>query len=118
VEQVVSWVVELALRPGACADFEELTAQMVAATRAEPGALVYERFVSADRSEVVLYERYADSEAALRHLRTFGERFAGRFSALVERRRVLVFGDPAPELRAVLDGIGAEYLLRLDGFSR
>lgn len=114
----VSWVVELALRPGALDSFRSLTDEMVEATRAEPGALVYERFVSGDGGTVHLYERYVDSDAALSHLRMFADRFAERFAALVERRRILVYGDPSPELRAALDGIGAAYLRLLGGFSR
>lgn len=58
------------------------------------------------------------ASAALTHLRTFGERFAGRFAAVVERQRVVVYGDPCPDLRAALDEIGATYLLPLAGFSR
>jgi pyruvate carboxylase len=53
--------------------------------------------VSADGSAVHLYERFA---------------------AVVQRHRVVVYGDPSPDLRAALDGIGATYLLPLAGFSR
>lgn len=88
MENTVSWVVELAVRPLALDSFRSLTDEMVEATRAEPGALVYERFVSGDGGIVHLYERY------------------------------VVYGDPSPELRAVLDGIGAAYLRPLGGFSR
>lgn len=118
VSGVVAWVVELALKPEALDEFRSLTRKMVEATKAEPGALVYERFVSGDGRSVHLYERYADSAAALAHLRTFADRFAAPFSALAERRRVTVYGDPSRELRAVLDRIGAVYLASLDGFSR
>ncbi|MDQ1501962.1 MAG: hypothetical protein QOI86_5302 [Actinomycetota bacterium] len=118
MSDAVSWVVELTVRSEALEGFRALTQEMVEATRAEPGALVYERFVSADGLTVHLCERYTDSDAALAHLRVFGDRFAGRFAAMVERRRVCVYGTPSADLRTALDAIGAEYLRPLDGFAR
>lgn len=115
---VVAWVVELAVKPGKLDEFRTLTRAMVEATKAESGALVYERFVSGDGRSVHLYERYVDSAAALAHLRTFADRFEAQFGTLAERRQVTVYGDPSPELRAVLNRIGAVYLASLDGFSR
>ena len=106
----VSWHVELRVRPGQLENFRRLTSEMVAVTRREPGALSYQRFVSEDGTTVHAYERYADSAAAVAHLEAFAKRFAGRFSAMVERKTFTVFGDPSAELKAVLDGFDAIYL--------
>ena len=57
-----------------------------------------------------LYERYADSAAALAHLRQFEKNFAKRFLEMAERTRFTVLGNPSDELRALLDGFGARYL--------
>lgn len=113
----VSWLVELDVKPGMDVAFRELTVEMVEATRCEPGALTYERFVG-DGGVAHLYERFVDSEAALSHLRAFQEGFADRFLALVERRRTVVYGEVTPALRRVLDGLHPTYLVRLDGFAR
>lgn len=114
----VSWQVELALKPGMLAAFRALTREMVAATRAEAGVLVYERFISEDSALVYVYERYTDSAAAVAHLRAFEMNFGARFAGMVERRRFLVFGTASVELRAILDRFGATYLEFLDGFSQ
>ena len=114
----VSWSVEVGLRPGAGEDFRALTAQMVEATRAEPGALIYERFVTDDGTTAHLYERYADSEAAVAHLARFAELFADRFIELVERHQAFVYGDASPDLRLALDTLHPLYLRSLDGFAR
>jgi quinol monooxygenase YgiN len=114
----VAWQVELAVKPGKLEHFRELTAEMVAATRAEPGVLNYERFVSADGSAVHIHERYTDSAAAVAHLRMFGETFSGRFVGMVDRTRFTVYGTPSEELREILDGFGATYLTFFGGFSR
>jgi len=106
----ISWYVELAVKPSQLDNFEALTGEMVEATRRERGVLAYQRFVSADCKLVLLYERYADSAAALAHLRKFEKHFARRFSEMVDRTRFTVLGNPSDELSALLDGYGATYL--------
>jgi len=106
----VSWQVELAIKPGALDNFRALTAEMMESTRGEPGVLSYERFVSADGQVVHVYERYADSAAAVAHLRTFVRKFGGRFVGMVDRKRFTVYGTPSAELKGMLDEFGATYL--------
>ena len=105
----VSWSVELEIRPDRLDDFEELTSEMVAAARAESGVLGYRRFISDDRQTVYAQECYESSEAAAAHLRKFAASFGQRFSAMVERKRFVVFGDPSDELRALLGIYRATY---------
>lgn len=105
----VSWWVELAVRPGCLANFEKLTGEMVAAAQTEYGVLAYQRFISDDQRTVYVHERYANSEAAVAHLREFGATFGERYVRLVERKRFVVFGDPSDGLRALLDKYGATY---------
>ena len=100
----VAWHVELTVRPGALEAFRELTAEMVAATRAEPNVLIYERFVSADGSVVHVHERYAHSAAAVAHLRKFGRIYSTRFATLVDRMRFFVYGSPSAELPDLSSG--------------
>jgi len=105
----ISWLVELAVRPGQLDNFRALTGEMVESARREKGVLSYQRFVSGDGSAVHVYERYADSTAALAHLQMFEKRFSLRFRSMVERRRFSVFGTPTDELKALLDRFGATY---------
>jgi quinol monooxygenase YgiN len=105
----VSWLVELAVKPGKLADFEKLTGEMVAATRVETGVLAYERFVADDDRLVHVYERYASSAAAVAHLQNFGTVFGDRFASMVRRKRFTVYGNPTEELRALLDRYHATY---------
>jgi quinol monooxygenase YgiN len=114
----VSWHVELAIKPGRLEDLRSLSDEMLAAARSEPGTLAYERFITADADRLVLYERYTDSAAAVSHLRAFGERFAARWGALIERKRFTVCGPASPELRAILDQFHPTYLAPFGGFSR
>ena len=114
----ISWHVELRVKPGRLGAFRALTSEMVDATKTEVGALVYERFID-DGGEVVhVFERYADSVAAVAHLRNFGKTYGKQFGELVDRERFSVFGTPTPELRQILDPLGARYFAPLAGFSR
>ena len=112
----MSWHVELRVKPGQLGNFRRLTGEMVAAARREPGVLSYQRFVSEDGTAVHIYERYADSAAAVVHLEEFAKRFAGRFIAVVERKSFTVFGYPSAGLKAVLDGFNAMYLKPFGNF--
>jgi quinol monooxygenase YgiN len=105
----ISWWVELAVRPGCLDAFEALTGDMVASTSAESGVLAYQRFISDDRQTVHVHERYENSDAAIAHLVTFAAIFGDRFRSLVERKRLVVFGEPSDALRALLDRYGASY---------
>jgi len=106
----ISWHVALRIKPGQLSNFRTLTGEMVAVARHEAGVLSYQRFVSEDATTIHVYERYTDSAAAVAHLEAFAKRFAGRFSAMVEREAFTVFGDPSPELKAALDRFNAVYL--------
>jgi quinol monooxygenase YgiN len=112
----VSWRVELAVKPGQLDNFRTLTGEMVESTRNETGVLSYERFVSEDGRVFHVYERYADSASAMADLRTFVKKFSVRFLSMVERTRFTVFGSPSDELKRVLDGFGATYMLPFGDF--
>ena len=114
----VSWLLEVAVKPGQLDTFRALMQEMVASTRAEPGALSYAWFVSDDGVVVHLYERYADSAATLTHVGTFGEKFAGRFLAAVDPTRFTVMGSPSDEVQAALSGFGPTCLRPFGGFVR
>ena len=71
----ISWHVELQVKPGQLNDLRALTEQMVESTRTEPGALIYERYISDDHQIVHVFERYVDSNAAVAHLTAFGKMY-------------------------------------------
>jgi len=105
----ICWQVELLIKPDQLESFRALTGEMIESTRRELGVLSYRRFISTDGTTVYIFERYADSAAALTHLQTFAKEFAERFLKLVERKSFVVFGDPTAELKAALDGYSATY---------
>ncbi|MBT8400271.1 MAG: antibiotic biosynthesis monooxygenase [Rhodothermia bacterium] len=119
MSNVISWNLQMAVRDGRLDDARNLVKEMVAATRQEePGTQIYEYFLSPDGSSCHIYERYADSDAALVHLGNFGSKYVDRFLACFEPTSLSVYGEPSPDARAALDGFGAAYLGPFEGFSR
>ncbi|MDH4177152.1 MAG: antibiotic biosynthesis monooxygenase [Thermoleophilia bacterium] len=118
MEQHVSWVLEAAVKDGRLDAFTALMHEMVEGTSAEPQTLAYEWYISADEATVHIYEKYADSEAMVAHVSGFMEKWAGRFLECIDVTRFVVYGDPSPAARELLDGFGAAYLAPWGGFSR
>jgi alkylhydroperoxidase/carboxymuconolactone decarboxylase family protein YurZ/quinol monooxygenase YgiN len=116
----VFWLLELTVKPGELSNFKTLLHEMVESTRAELATLNYEWFISDDGSVAYGYERYADSAAVMTHLQVFGEKFAERFRAAVDRNRLTVFGTPSDEVRKALSesGPAPTYQSLLCGFAK
>ena len=118
MSNTISWNLRLSVSDGRLDDARALMNEMVESTRNEPGTLGYEWFLSKDGKTCHINERYADSDAAMVHLGTFGEHFAERFLQFFQPTSFAVFGEPSADARAALDGFGAEYLGNFGGFFR
>jgi quinol monooxygenase YgiN len=113
----IGWCVELEVQPGRLDSFLALTAEMVDETANESGVLTYYRFISDDGMVCHAVERYESSDAAMRHLQTFRDKFAEQFSNMVIRKRFTVYGTPDAELKTMLDAFGATYLRPFGGLA-
>jgi quinol monooxygenase YgiN len=118
VEGQVSWIIELAVKPGELDTFKTLMEEMVAGTNTEPTSLNYEWHISEDESTVHIYEKYADSEAMISHVSGFLEKWAARFMSSVDVTRFVVYGSPNDAAREMLGGFGPVYMGPWGGFAR
>ncbi len=118
MEDQVSWIIELAVKPGKLEEFKALMEEMVAGTKLEPTSIGYEWFISADEETVHIYEKYADSEAMISHVTGFLANWAKRFLEGVDVTRFTVYGSPNAAAKEMLDGFGPVYLGPWGGFSR
>ncbi|SFG25752.1 Quinol monooxygenase YgiN [Novosphingobium sp. CF614] len=110
-------IYHLTIEPANFEAFKALVEQIVEATGKEPDTITYEYVVNADRSAVHIVERYR-TEGLLPHVEETFTPFADRFLALARIEKLYVYGETTPEIRAKLDGFGAEYLTAFAGFSR
>ena len=119
IEGQVSWVLQCAVKEGQLDAFKQLMDEMVESTRdEEAGTLNYEWFISDDNRTVHLYEKYADSAAALAHMKSFGEKWAGRFLGCIDVERVTAYGNPDEAAQKGLAQMGAKTLVTWGGFAR
>lgn len=113
----ISWVFEAAVKPDGLDEYRALAQEISADNEAaEPGQEIFEWFI--DGHDVHIYERYADSAAALSHVQRFVENFAGRFLSLCTPTRMSVYGEPSDELKAAITGFNPRYLGTLAGHAR
>jgi quinol monooxygenase YgiN len=115
----VSWVLELQVQTERSDELRALMEEMVSSTHAsEPGTVGYEWFMSADGATLHVFERYADSAAAMAHIQTFGERFAVRFFTLLTPTRFTLYGAPDSAVQGALAAMGPTLMGQAAGFHR
>jgi quinol monooxygenase YgiN len=115
----VHFLVDLTIHEGKFASFESIAQEMIASTQQEPGALVYEWYLSVDHKRCRLVETYADSDAVLAHLN--GPAVQQGVPKLLESSSITrfeVYGDPGPQAAAMLSKANAEIFANWGGFSR
>lgn len=118
MENHVSWVIELAVKPDQLDPFKQLMEEMVAGTSGEPGTLNYEWYISDDESTIHIFEKYDSSESMITHVNGFLAKWAARFMECVEPTRFVVYGSPNEPARQLLAAFGGTYLAPLGGFAR
>lgn len=113
----ISCIFSLAVKPEDIPEFKELIAKIVAATKEEPGTLVYEYSVNDNFDTVHILERYK-ADAVVSHVDTTFAPFGQRFLELCTVTSLVVYGTPDAEVRKRLDPFGAVYMTPFDGFGR
>ena len=111
----IAWNLGLELKAGKADDFRSLVQDQLESTEAEPGTLLYECFINDDGTEAQMYERYADSAAALTHLATFYEQFMARMMECADPLRFDVYGAPDQAVMDALSPANPRYFRTLGG---
>jgi quinol monooxygenase YgiN len=117
--QTVYFKVSLSIHEGKLATFEETAKAMIAGTQKEPGALGYEWYLSGDRKSCRVLETYANADAVLAHCA--GPVVGNLVPELLESANVAsfeVYGDPGPQVSAMLAGFGAAFFEFRQGLGR
>lgn len=114
----VGWRLEAQVEPARTNELTALMDEMVQSTNKEPGTLIYEWSFNDGGNVCHLTERYKDSDAALIHLGTFGQRFASRFFDLLQIQTVVIYGSPNDAVKAALADTKPLMMTQRAGFSR
>jgi quinol monooxygenase YgiN len=108
-EQPVRLLVEVTIYEEKFDQFEATVLAMVAGSSKETGTLGYDFYLSNDRRRCRLLETYANAEALLAHFKgPVVRELVPRFMEMARLERFEVFGDPGPEMQAMLKGFGAD----------
>ncbi|MBI2213278.1 MAG: antibiotic biosynthesis monooxygenase [Acidobacteria bacterium] len=114
-----AWLLEMDVRQGRENDVRELMHEMVDATEAnEPGTLNYEWSFTGDGRVCHLYERYASSDAAMIHCRTFDAKFAARFLDVLTPTRFTFYGSPSHDVQEAAAPFGPVVMHSSAGVTR
>lgn len=89
-----------------------LIQKLVKNTAKEPGVLHYHWSINGDSIQSI--EHFKDSDATLAHLLNFQENFAEEYMSLGKVVSTVVYGNPSPEVKKVLDDFGAVYRQTID----
>jgi len=110
VEQVVRLTVSFAVSEAQVSEFKRLAQTMTDISKAEPGTLGYEWFVSADGKNYKLVETYVDAQSIEAHF--MGAAVQEFVPKLVETCSVTgfeIYGDPGPKVTEMAAGFGAQF---------
>jgi quinol monooxygenase YgiN len=98
--------------------FTPLIPKLVAATKKEPGALQFEFNIGDDQKTVDIFERYADSKAALFHQAESFAPHSKEFFAVAKLARWVIYGTPSDEFKKANADFHPIYMKLFDGFVR
>jgi quinol monooxygenase YgiN len=112
-------LVDVDIHEGKFAEFETIAKKMVAVSEQEPGTIAYHFVLSADRKRCRLVEGYMDMAAITAH-------FAGpavqelvpQMTQVASPTRMEVYGDPGPQVTAMVSAFGAQIFFAWEGFDR
>ena len=114
----IYWVVTASMHPGKFEEFKDVVTGLVAETHNESGSLAYDYSVNEEETVIQIFESYRDSEAVVHHVTKTFPQFAERFTDCVNIEGFVVYGEPNPAAREILDGFGSTYMSPFEGFTR
>lgn len=113
----IYWVCVFKIEPSRFKEFASLVRPLVEDTRKEPGNLAYEYCVTKDHTAIHIIERYRDAESVVWHVQNTFSKYAEAWGKLATVASFFVYGDPRAA-EETLDGFGAVYVDRFDGFTK
>ena len=115
----VRLLVDLNIHEGKFAEFEAIAKRMAAVSEAEPGTLGYHFYLSADRTRCRLVEGYTDAASITAHFNGPAvQQFVPQMLQVASPVRMEIYGDPGPQVTAMVAAFGAEIFSAWEGFDR
>ncbi len=121
--KAVTFIIDLAVNPDSkIEDLTQFTKEITAnVLEKEDFCLEYGYYISEDKTSITLYEKYIDSESALKHAQSFREGdFFDKFFKLFAPNKFIITGPVSDEFKefASENGFVIDYRNSIDGFVR
>ena len=91
-------VATLVIHDGQEQAFQAIAKELSEATAKESGELTYQWYLTEDGKTCYVLERYADSDAVRKHLKTFGA-LGPRLLAVADLTNLEIYGNPDDQVR-------------------
>jgi quinol monooxygenase YgiN len=112
-------LVEFDIHEGKFAEFETVVKKMVAVSEGEPGTLAYHFVLGADRKRGRLVEGYTDAAAIAAHFAGPAvQQLVPQMMQVATATRMEIYGDPGPQVTAMVSAFGAQIFTAWEGFDR
>jgi quinol monooxygenase YgiN len=110
LQQIVRLTVSFSVDESHLEAFKRIAATMTERSKAEPGTLGYEWFVSSDSRRFRLVETYSDATAVEAHFTgTVVQEWVPKLAAVSTVDGFEFYGDPGPKVAAMAAGFGAAF---------
>jgi quinol monooxygenase YgiN len=102
-------IVKQGIKPGKLEELKKMAEGLTSGVETnEPTTLCYEWFISEDGSSCYLIESYGDAEAFLLHFQNLGSKLQEMLE-ISPLEEMVVVGDPSPQVKEMLAGLGAKF---------
>ena len=99
----------LKVREGQLEGFKRPAAEMMRVTREkDTGTLAYDWFLNKDGTECEVRETYVDADALVEHALNVRDSRAVMFAEFAYDHKMTFYGDPSPQLIALVGKVGVE----------
>jgi quinol monooxygenase YgiN len=117
MSEEIYWLLEVEILPGKLDDFRAVARDLIAVTEKESTTLCYEWALNDAGTSCHILERYADSDALVKHVASF-RNYADAFRKACKVTRFGVYGAPNAAAKAALAGLNPTYYTVFGGFNR
>ena len=104
--------------PGQESSFKELVSKVAATVEEEPGTIAYKWSMRPDGKTFDVVEIYQDSQAVQAHIKDVGGKYREDIGKNWKPVKMVVYGDPDPDTRKMLERLHPEYETPFAGFVR
>ena len=106
--QNIYWTIDATIKEGHLDGLKSHITTMVDLTSTEPGALAYDFWFNEEETRLFIYERYADSDAAVAHLQNVGPHL-GPFLEAVDIAPIVILGEMSDAAQEAFASFNATY---------